>query len=513
MIIGEFHVAIKNNKNHHMKKIIYQLFIILIVSGLFSCKKFLDVPPLHALTPETGITGFSTAQAALGGVYRSFESTAWGGGYWATYSDKAGFTNHTATDYNMTYTQTLGGSVFDWTGFYSSLNAVNYTIEGINKLTESNIKVNEKNKVLGEAKCLRAWINANILWAFGHWWADDNDKFGLLYRDKMVDLSNVQMGRISVGESYAKIYEDLDFAIANLGDFTSSRYVSKQFAEALKAKLLLYRGGYRNTKADLQTALTLVNDVLNNHPAIFAMESNLSDVYKNSWDSKECLFARYLELNSNRGTVEGFYGYSYPYFWGNPIPLAAGQQLTAGLVYGLDWFSSDPRWPLVTGTCVPYTNGQVRFTFTKLARLGQNGGRLVAASDPSAEKYAIYFFRFPELYLMKAELLARTGASIADAIAPINEMRSKRINPVLPALAPASQDELMDMIFKEIVKETYFENGSEFFAATRFQFAGQPMLVTIKGGLVPFVENKLCWPIPDNEMLNNTKMIQNPDED
>ena len=61
-------------------------------------------------------------------------------------------------------------------------------------------------------------------------------------------------------------------------------------------------------------------------------------------------------------------------------------------------------------------------------------------------------------------------------------MRSRRTNPVLPALNPADQDELMLMIFKEIFLETVLENGSEFFASTRFQFAGQPFMVTLKGG-------------------------------
>ena len=37
------------------------------------------------------------------------------------------------------------------------------------------------------------------------------------------------------------------------------------------------------------------------------------------------------------------------------------------------------------------------------------------------------------------------------------------------------------------------------------------MIVTTKAGLVPFVENKLCWPIPDAEMLSNSLMVQNPE--
>jgi hypothetical protein len=378
-------------------------------------------------------------------------------------------------------------------------------------LSENQVSDNDKNELIAEAKCMRAWINANILWAYGHWWGDDADKYGLLYRDEPVGLSNVLAARLTVGDSYLKLYDDLDFAIANLKDFSSSRYVSKQFAEVLKAKLLLYRGGYNNTATDLQASLSLVDDVLTSHPASWAMESDMNDVYTNSWDSKEVLFARYLEDDGNRQYNGGYY---YTYYLcqiaGNPLPLPPGGELTASLVYGLDWFKADPRWEVATGPvrAAETWDNTIHYTWKKLARLGQYEGS--QSSDPNAQKYAAYYFRYSELYLMKSELLARTGASISDAIAPINEMRALRTAQALPTLAPASQDELMDMIFKEIFLENFMENGSEFFAAVRFQHDGKPWIETIKG--IPLEVNKLCWPIPEAEITNNSLMEQNPDE-
>ncbi len=486
-----------------------------LATGFFSCKKFLDEKPLHALVEENAITNLATAQAAVGGVYATFENDNWAGALFTAYSSKSGFVNFNTLDYNLTYTQTNPpySSLGIWTQFYRSLNAANFAIKGISALDDNQVSGKDnKTGLIAEARCLRAWINANIMWTFCHWWGDDADKFGLLYRDAPVSLTNVTQARLSVGDSYKKIYEDLDFAIANLSDFTTSRQVSKQFAEVLKAKLLLYRGGYRKTTADLQASLALVNTVLTNHPATWSMESDLGNVYKNSWDSKEVLFARYLENDGNRKYNGGYY---YTYYLsqisGNTLPLAPGAELTAGLVYGIDWFKADPRWPIVTGPvrAAETWDNTMRYTWSKLARLGQYSGSL--SSDPNAQKYAAYYFRFPELYLLKAELLARTGAAITDAIAPINIMRAQRTAPSLPALNPASQDELMDMIFKEIFLETFMENGSEFFAAVRFQHIGQPWIVTIKGGL-PLQENKMCWPIPDPEMVNNPLMVQNPDE-
>jgi hypothetical protein len=495
-----------------MKKLYY---IIIIAVGLLfftSCESYLDQVPRNSLTRENAITDFNKAKAAVAGIYSTFQNDYYAGGLYAILANKAGFFNPSSVDYQFAYTQISGGNASAWSAFYRSLNAANFAINGIPGLSAASIPSEaDRTALIAEARCLRAWINLNILWNFGHWWEEDSDVYGLLYRDDMVDMMNVMKPRITVGESYAKIYEDLDFAIENMKDFTSPRYASKQFAMALKAKALLYRGAILERTVDLQAALTLVNQVLTSLPSSCAMEADLAEVYEESWDSKENLFVKYLEDDGTRTSKAGYY---YPYGlyvmgYGTNLPLPPGGQATAGLVYGYDWFSTDPRWPIVTGDRrkgETWDESRI-YIWSKLYRLGSYQGKV---NDPPDEKYASYWLRVPELYIMKSELLARTGATIAEAIAPVNEMRSKRTNPVLPALNPANQEELMELIFKELCMETILENGSEFFASLRFQKDGQPMIVAIKSGL-PLEWNKVCWPIPDAEMINNQEMVQNPD--
>ena len=62
-----------------MKKIIYQLLILVIGTGFFSCDKKLDLPPLHDLDPGSAISDITTAKAAVGGIYRTFLNNGWGG--------------------------------------------------------------------------------------------------------------------------------------------------------------------------------------------------------------------------------------------------------------------------------------------------------------------------------------------------------------------------------------------------------------------------------------------------
>ncbi len=69
--------------------------------------------------------------------------------------------------------------------------------------------------MIAEARCFRAWVNAHLLWCFGHFQTDD--AYGILYREELSDMVNVHRDRLSVKDSYQKIFDDLDAAIKDLG--------------------------------------------------------------------------------------------------------------------------------------------------------------------------------------------------------------------------------------------------------------------------------------------------------
>ncbi|MFC2110549.1 RagB/SusD family nutrient uptake outer membrane protein [Bacteroidota bacterium] len=490
-----------------MKNIQYILLLIISVS-LFSCSDFLNEDPYYVVTTDNAISTLDKAKAAVGSSYATLEGDAWGGGLYVAQASKSGFVNWRIADYEMSYSQTENapGVANYWKAFYTTLNRANFAIYGIPRLDESLVgDGTERDALLAEARCLRAWAHINILWNFGHWWADDSDEFGLLYHDEMSDLSNIVKERINVGDSYKYILEDLDFAIENLKSYSTPKYISVEFAKALKAKILLYRGAYNNVNdiPALTEALGLINEVLSSSAAGLGMSENLKSVFDESWNSTENLFTNYLGDYSQgkRGPASGEYYRNTVIGNGDGKPYPAAADRTAGLNYGVDLFKADPRWNVVTGYCWGSTGKA--WSWSKVSRVAS------AAQGGTYEDYASYYLRYAELYIMKAELLARTGASISEAIAPINTMRSKRTNPVLSDLNPTTNEELMDAIFYEYFFETFLENGSEFFASLRFHKNGAQWIETIKGeGLI---ENKLCWPIPNEEMITNELMKQNPD--
>jgi len=499
------------------------LFNILIASLIFiltSCSDFLDLKPRHKWEVDKTMTTYNKAVQSVNGIYGIFmPEDNLNQAYYAALTTKSGFMLLTNTnDYDLIYDQTTGGNSSIWSTCYEAINACNLAVNGIPKVPASafpNDKIS--NELIGEARFLRGYLHSIILLNYCLWWDNDDNKYGMIYRDQTTDVSNVNRPRLTVGESWKKVMDDIDFGIENMpATFTTARKASKVFAKAYKAKLLLIRGTMRNSKTDLTDAKALVDDVINNLPSNIKMEGDMSQTFIKAWDSQENIFVRYLEDISGRtGNAGSWSNYGLAYEAATKFLNSSGMEVAqsdaeCGVKYGLDWMRSDPRWYIATGKARSPEDWDDTYTWTwtKIYRKGRYEGQI---SNPLDEKYACYHMRLPELYIMQAELIARTGGSISNALAPINLMRSKRSNPVLPQImAPATLDELMEIIFKEYVNELILENGAEYYASLRFNHEGKTYMEVIKGGSFVLDKNKLQWPIPNEEIQSNPLIEQNP---
>lgn len=483
-----------------MKRLSYYIMLLGIVF-FTSCEDFLDQVPKHNLTLDNAVTDYSGAKNILNGMYSIVASnSAFGGATWCRLSSQGGFYSSYTANFNMAYKEGSNDMDGTWQALYSLVNSANAAIEAISNLAENKFPTPERKKeMLAEARCMRGWAYTNLFWLFGRWWDTDDSAYGILYRDKMANLSNLQVPRSSVGESYTKIFEDLDDAIANMPDFTTSRSLSRQMAQVLKAKILLYRGVMRGSTQDLKDALTLVETVKRDAPSSWQMESDIEAMYEVGWDSKEVLWARYLGDFASTTSYE--FDYSYNIGYNNTYSdIATG------------WLKEDPRYEVVMDSARAPETWDTKMVFTPVKLY--HGGRYDTKDAP----YATYYFRYAELYLMESELKARLDDySLEEALKPLNDMRACRTNPVLPALSPGSKQDLLRAIFREIWVEQFLENGSEYFASLRFindtdasTAQNKPWIYTLKPD-VNFTENQYCWPIPENERLKNPLAVQNPE--
>ena len=487
-----------------MNKIIYfkikglavWLLVIPTCLSLLGCDDFLSEQPKHELVESNAVTNYSGAQNILNGIYANYRSASYlGGNLYGSLASRAGLYNYYTLEYGMSYSQTnMNTPSYIWNNLYNVINCANAAVSGIETLDVNEFPSEAvKNQMLGEARCMRGFFNLNLLWNFARWFDESDSPYGILYREKVSNLSNLMVDRVTVGESYQLVLDDLEFAEQYAPDFTTSRYASKQFAQVLHAKLLLNRGW----DGDYQEALKIVNNVMQTAPSSWKMEPNVSKLYEDAWDSPEVLFSRYIGKDDLTGTVasmEPFYCYSiYQADGVYPIPN--------------EWVTKDPRYEYTFGTAYGPENWQSTIEKDNVCTKLYHGGR---ALDPDA-KYCTYVFRYAELYLMKAELLARTNPSdIQGALKPLNEMRANYTTPKLDPISVGSYEELMDAIYKEYVVTLLLENETEWFATIRFTHDGRPWINILKPD-VNFTKDQYCWPIPDAEITAHTnKIVQNP---
>lgn len=111
--------------------------------------------------------------------------------------------------------------------------------------------------------------------------------------------------------------------------------------------------------------------------------------------------------------------------------------------------------------------------FSKVDSLMDSRSSAVAYNLKSVKKLLndandmpVIFSRVSELYLIKAEALYRSGASISEAYAPIRKLRERAGAEII---LPANNEELETAIFNEWMLELSFENWHEWFAMIRLQ--------------------------------------------
>lgn len=341
-----------------------------------------------------------------------------------------------------------------WTMFYKTMDIANNTIEQTTQLSNELISEASRREIIGEARYLRAMSTFDALRYYGQFFNKNSD-LGIVLRTEPSNFVNRDKSRNTVLESYMQILSDLDAAILDAPNYSISYRASKTAAKALKSKVLLYMEEYA-------LAAALADEVINEGTTSLAPD--FETVFSQGLNSQEMILMTYRDENSDAedNNRKRFY---------------------SGRTSSTSWFANlmdnDPRKP---------------FTFDDIEVLKTNN---LETFRPT------YFLRLAEMYLIKAEGLAFSGATLQEASAPLNIIRNRAGIGNTPA---TSITELKNDIFNEIARELAFENGSEWFAAIRFNKAMtlKPTITTV---------NQYILPIPEEEINGNgalTLANQNP---
>ncbi|MEY8592411.1 RagB/SusD family nutrient uptake outer membrane protein [Butyricimonas hominis] len=474
------------------------LIVLTIIIGLTNCQlvDVLNQDPMYELDLDGAITTPDMAELALNGVYYYLPST----GLEYTFTTLSGsfmsgamlrgsfITSGNAIYFSERNLPVLSYGSFgsgEWERDYNIIKNVNYLLTAMEKISDSDFKEGRKEEMIGECHFLSALAYFRLLRQFGEYW-DMESAYGVLIRDELPSVSNAEKARATVAQSYEEIYRHLDIALAQAPEYSTSTRASVQAAKALKAVVLFYKGEYSEAAKAADEAITAVNP----------LDESFLNVFANAETSKEVIFCRAFGADETSSMTY----YSSQAFnsglWG---PTESYMNLIEG----------DPRKELVV------TNKDI------LYKDNTYNVNVVSKMYPSGEAVPVIFLRTAELYLIKAEALARSNASIADAWAPIKDLRGRVGSSDLAE--PATRDELMDEIFKEWWIEMAFENWHEWFAVQRFDrllemnqsLADQLEDEQAKGqSSVDNFMQKLEWRkiynIPTTEISANPACEQNP---
>lgn len=435
-----------------MKKIINHIIVACFcIAMLTSCKKELLDP-----IPQTGVTdatAFNTPARIANQVlslYASLKNGNHYGGRFIVYGDIRGedFINEgsnlvTGTDvYLLNATSSSTNSVLAfWTRAYFTINLANLFIDGLTASGTSVISATLANNYLGEARLVRAICYYSLLQLYSRPYADGNgSKPGLPLRLTGIKGSgSSDLARSTVGEVYAQVLADLNFAETNLpldyptgGTQAVSRTTRahRNTAIALKTRVYLSMQKYAEVITEANKIVSAAAPFTATSGVPHALQADITNVFKTPYSSTESILSMPMSTTSgdNPGTQNALAFYFYQN--GATAGFAEYSLNPAGIIADPNWKATDKRRNLI------FTNAT-------------NGKKFVSKyTAPNPWTDFVPVIRYAEVLLNLAEALARTNAGVdARALALLNAVR-QRSDPTT-TFAPTTQAALIALILNE----------------------------------------------------------------
>ncbi len=439
-----------------MKKFI--LYTVLL-TAFISCD-VLDVEPYNSIPASEAFKNAADLERGILGAYSSFQSLSYYGRTYSIFADLAADNlihpdNATAVAYaevdnNVILPENTSVDGI-WSSIYDGINVANNVISkvpAIPGLTEA-----QATEALAELYFVRALHHFNLLNYFGAIPVKTVPTIG---------LTDINVARDSVDVVFDQIIADLRFASENLPASGSKIRASGLAADALLARVYLYKKDYTNAAASAFKVISSgTYSLLPSYDAIFASEQNSESIFE----------IDYTALDRNRIAE-----YNFPLAENGRGEVAPAPELVASYASNDDRLAATYAY---SGTS-PYV-----IKYDDLAT--------------GADNFIV--IRFAEMYLIRAEANTHLEGNILTIRDDINQVRQRAGLGNTPASTYA---DLLTAIENERRLEFAFE-GHRWFDLVR---TGRAVDV------LPTVNsiNQTLFPIPLSELLTNTNpgMNQNP---
>jgi len=455
-----------------MKNLKNKILLVFALITILGCDDFVTVEePYFQLTGSTVFADKSTANAAMVDIYSKlrdggllYGSTSGSTATLGMYADELVYYGATDANFFPMYSNALLStspllSQF-WNTSYHQIYCANAVIEGCQNST--GLTTAEKNQFIGEALFVRALVHSYLV-----------SVYGAIPYIKTTDytLNSVQ-SRMPISDVYEHIISDLETAVTLLPDaYISAERVrpNRSAASALLARIYLYDERWAE-------AANAASAVINN--ALYVWEDDIDAVFlKNSTATIWQFSPKLTGNNTNEGALFIF---------------QTGPPTTVGLSTAL-YTSFEPNDLRKTHWIAAVTNGTSTWYHAHKYKRKTN-------TTPSQE-YSIVL-RLSEQYLIRAESRARQG-ELSSAKEDLNKVRQLAGLPNTTALTAVA---LVDAVLEERQHELFTEFGHRFIDLKRTGSLDAVLPLTKSG----WNSTDQYWPLPENELLINPNLTQNP---
>ncbi len=495
-----------------INNIFIKTLIFLLAFSTWSCGDFLDEVDKSNFTLENYFTRPEHATSVVNSIYESLRpitQSGFNGGPWMMLEFATGLAdtelgqaqnslfvrsliNNSDNAYGQTY----------WTSFYRGIANANLAIA---KIPEIEMDNSTQNRLLGEARFLRAYYYYSLVRIFGE----------IPLITIPIDLSSPEMypDPASVAEIYAQIVEDLTIAeTLGLPYKDTAGRVSMGAVKTMLSSVYLTMAGYPLQAGDqyYQLAAEKAQEVMQSGEfALFDSYNSLHNVEDKNQGEHIFMaqFAAFIMPSTWQVSI-------IPYNRG----ISAYNDETGGIFANRDFVRAfeegDRRAEEKEFFYTEFSRRSDRNSILQLGdyylyKLFDEEAQLETTS--SGLNWKIY--RYAEVLLTYAEAANEAFGPTAEAYEAVNQIR-RRAN--LPDLEGLSQDQLREAIWKERWVELCYENKT-WYDMVRLRKAYNVLenrfedYVGHQFSYGPTVtERELLFPIPTAEVRNNDKLTQNP---
>ena len=496
----------------------------LVMLSAAGCEDALQEKVYSQVATDDFYKTLDQAQLALNGVYTYLWNDNYRDGQWVTLGDVTAFTligggsangsgdrSGIQNEWNtFSWTPDANELVTAWDYFYQVINRSNTLID---KLEVADFQ--GKNKILGEAKFLRALFYFNLVRIFG----------GVpLHIKSTTDLSEISKPKSTEAEVYMQIVSDLKSSVEllsplNKADLTAGKATAIS-ATALLSKVYLQQ---RNWKQAAEEAKKVIDQ---NVFDLFADYENINN--PDFQNGKEHIFS--IQHGGNANSTSQLYQTRMIYLFGPPAQTIKGVNVQFHSLKDLvifqakkSFFTETPdtyrKWQSVRDK-MPYyyKNGikeLVRDTVTMYAPFLTKFHRVDFATGFLKEGVNYPLIRFADILLTYAEATNETDGPTAPAFEAINKVRRRaravgtafeQNSKVYPDLAGLTKDGFRDALLKERAQEFVGEGHY------RWDLIRHNRLISTAkaNGVTTAAEKHNLFPIPTQQISRNSKIEQNP---